>query len=82
MKVNVEIDCTPAEARAFFGLPDVVPLQAAVMENLRERMIGDVEKLSPESIMKSWLSLAPLASENAQELFSRMFSRGFGQSKD
>ena len=27
MKVNVEIDCTPEEARAFFGLPDVAPLQ-------------------------------------------------------
>ena len=23
MKVNVEIDCTPLEARQFFGLPDV-----------------------------------------------------------
>ena len=25
MKVNVEIDCTPLEARQFFGLPDVSP---------------------------------------------------------
>ena len=22
MKINVEVDCTPAEARAFLGLPD------------------------------------------------------------
>ena len=26
MKVNIEIDCTPVEARQFFGLPDVVPM--------------------------------------------------------
>ena len=26
MKVNVEVECTPAEARAFLGLPDVTPL--------------------------------------------------------
>jgi hypothetical protein len=33
MKVTVEIDCTPAEARQFFGLPNVEPMQAAMMTN-------------------------------------------------
>jgi hypothetical protein len=28
MKLNVEIDCTPAEARAFLGLPDVIAMVA------------------------------------------------------
>ena len=27
MKVHIEIDMTPEEARAFMGLPDVAPLQ-------------------------------------------------------
>jgi hypothetical protein len=27
MKINVEVDCTPLEARQFFGLPDVQPMQ-------------------------------------------------------
>ncbi|MDU1669419.1 MAG: DUF6489 family protein, partial [Bradyrhizobium sp.] len=31
MKVNIEIDCTPLEARQLFGLPDLGPMQAAVM---------------------------------------------------
>ena len=26
MKVTVDVDCTPAEARAFRGLPDVSPI--------------------------------------------------------
>ena len=26
MKVNIEIECEPAEARAFLGLPNVEPL--------------------------------------------------------
>jgi Family of unknown function (DUF6489) len=29
MKVNVEIDCTPLEARQFIGLPDVARMQIA-----------------------------------------------------
>ncbi|HTF01981.1 MAG TPA: DUF6489 family protein, partial [Bradyrhizobium sp.] len=37
MKVNVEIDCTPLEARQFFGLPDVQPMQTAVMDNLQKQ---------------------------------------------
>jgi Family of unknown function (DUF6489) len=37
MKVNVEIDCTPLEARQFIGLPDVQPMQTAVMDELQKR---------------------------------------------
>ena len=37
MKVTVDIDCTPEEARTFFGLPDVKPMQKAMM-NLCEAM--------------------------------------------
>ena len=81
MKVTVDIECTPAEARAFLGLPDVAPLQVAVMDSLRDKMIGDIEKLSPESIMKTWLSLTPVSAEKTQEFFNRMFAAGFGQGK-
>ena len=26
MKITVDVDCTPEEARAFLGLPDVKPM--------------------------------------------------------
>jgi hypothetical protein len=32
MKVNIEIDCTPEEARRFMGLPDVTGLQEEMMK--------------------------------------------------
>ena len=32
MKVTVEVECTPEEARQFLGLPDVVPMQQAAMK--------------------------------------------------
>jgi len=40
MKVKVEIDCTPLEARQFIGLPDVVPMQTAVMDKLQQQMMS------------------------------------------
>ena len=55
MKVNVEIDCTPLEARQFFGLPDVQPMQTAVMEKLQNQMLDNIQKVSPEALMQSWL---------------------------
>jgi hypothetical protein len=39
MKVTIEIDCTPIEARQFFGLPNVEPLQTAMMAKLEKRML-------------------------------------------
>ena len=35
MKITVEIDCTPDEARQFLGLPDMKPMQAALMAHPR-----------------------------------------------
>src|SRR5689334_10176194 len=70
MKVNVEIDCTPLEARQFIGLPDVVPMQTAVMDTLQQQMMSNIEKISPESLIESWFSFDPkLAERMMQEMF-------------
>jgi hypothetical protein len=70
MKVNVEIDCTPLEVRQFIGLPDVVPLQTAVMDTLQQQMMSNIEKISAESLIQSWFSFDPkLAERIMQEMF-------------
>ena len=56
MKITINIDCTPAEAREFVGLPDLRPLQAAWLAEVEKRLIADVQKFSPEGIGRSWLS--------------------------
>jgi hypothetical protein len=81
MKVTIDIDCTPAEARAFFGLPDVQPLQAAVMDRLQERMMSEIDRFSPEALVNQWLSVIPQNVERTQKLFADMFLGGSGQSK-
>lgn len=55
MKVTVNIECTPEEARAFLGLPDIAPLQQKMMTELQERMSENIRNLDPESFMKTWL---------------------------
>ena len=48
MKVQIEIDCTPAEARAFLGLPDVAPLnEAMVAEAVARGGSGNLAAIAP-----------------------------------
>ncbi|MDR2857925.1 MAG: DUF6489 family protein [Novosphingobium sp.] len=47
MKVNVEIDCTPEEARRFLGLPDVSQANEAYVAAMVKAMqgVGSLEQL-------------------------------------
>jgi hypothetical protein len=76
MKVTVEIDCTPDEARAFLGLPDVKPMQAAVMANIEKQMIRGSESFSPDAILKMWFTTMPQVSSQMQDMFTRMMGGG------
>jgi Family of unknown function (DUF6489) len=54
MKVTVEVDCTPEEARRFLGLPVVVPIQQAIMEKLQQRMLSTIDAPAPEAQRSSF----------------------------
>jgi hypothetical protein len=82
MKVNVEIDCTPLEARQFFGLPDVAPMQTAVMDKLQQQMMANIEKVSPEALMQSWFTFDPKIAERFQDMFVTMAGLGGGRTND
>ena len=82
MKINVEIDCTPLEARQFFGLPDVQPMQTAVMENLQKQMMSNIEKVSPEALMQSWFTFDPKLAERFSDMFVTMAGLGGARAGD
>ena len=69
MKVHVEIDCTPEEARAFFGLPDVAPMQERLMKDVEERMIAAMRSMEPDALMKTWLPASMQGFESLQKMF-------------
>ena len=68
MKIKVEVDCTPAEARAFLGLPDVTPLNDAMVAEMQKRMQDNVAAMQPEELMKTWTSFGL----QAQDQFRRL----------
>ena len=76
MKVNVEVDCTPAEARQFLGLPDVQPMQKAMMDNMQARMAENMDKFTPEALVQNWFTFDPKFAERFQEMFANMAGLG------
>ena len=64
MKVHVEIDMTPEEARRFMGLPDVSKLQDEMVAEMKRRMKAAMDTSDPEAMMKAWM---PLGGESLQQ---------------
>ena len=71
MKVNVEVTCTPEEARAFFGLPDVRPMHAELVKQLQDRLTKSIQVMDPEAMVKSWLAPMIKGFEQWQEAFTK-----------
>ena len=69
MKVTMNVDCTPEEARAFLGLPDVKPMQEQLMRELQERMAANIRAMEPEAMLRTWLPATLKGLEQMQEIF-------------
>ena len=68
MKVTVNIDCTPEEARVFLGLPAVRPLQERLMRELEERIAANIQAMEPEAMLRTWLPMTLKGFEQIQEI--------------
>ena len=66
MKVNIEIEMTPEEARKMMGLPDVTALQAKFLDEMENRMRAAMDTSDPEAMMKAWMPMAVPAFEQFQ----------------
>ena len=74
MKITINIECTPIEAREFIGLPDVQPMQTAIMKQLQDQLAANLDKVSPEGLMKTWFD--PTMAAQLQAMFLGMSGLG------
>ena len=54
MKVSVDVDCTPEEARRFLGLPDLTPVHQAYVEKMQKAVSEGVNPEMFGDMMKAW----------------------------
>jgi hypothetical protein len=77
MKVTIEVDCTPVEARAALGLPDVTMLNEQLVKEMQARVASNIQALQPEELMKSWFAFGGMA----QEQFGKLMAAATGGGK-
>lgn len=82
MKVTIDIDCTPDEARTFLGLPDVKPMQDALMLQLQKRLEANIQAMDPEMMLKTWLPASIQGFEQFQKLIWSQMTTAMGGNKD
>ena len=67
MKLNIEIDITPDEARRVMGLPDVSKMQENIAAEMEKRMTEAIKTASdPEALLKTWFSWGSQSLEQFQ----------------
>ena len=66
MKLHMEMDLTPEEARKLMGLPDLTAMQSRLVADFERRMMVAMEKSAPEAIMKQWFSMGSEGLEQFQ----------------
>lgn len=74
MKMTIEVDCTPEEARRFLGLPDVSALNGHLVEEMRKRIDSNLTMISPDELVKGWMNFGA----GAQEQFRKLMEAGMG----
>jgi hypothetical protein len=74
MKMTIEVDCSPEEARRFLGLPDVSPLNEALVKEMQGRMSANIAALAPDELMKSWMAFGAGAQEQFRKLMEASLS--------
>ncbi len=76
MKISIDIDCTPEEARTFLGLPDPAPIHAALTEAVMDRVRSLGEGADVEQLARLWMPMGMQGLEQMQKMFWSTLSGG------
>ena len=81
MKISFDIDCTAEEARRFFGLPEVQPLQEALLKEVQERIAANIKAMDAKTLIETWLPATLKGFEQLQQMFMAQMAGASGQKK-
>ena len=81
MKINIEIDCSPMEARKFMGLPDFEPLQMSLLKQIQAQLASALPKMSGDELVKSFVSLGQQGFQEFQNFFAKAAGAARGEAR-
>ena len=83
MKVHVDFEMTPEEARKLMGLPDVSAMQKKLVGEMERRIMAAMDSAAdPETMLKTWFSWGNQGLEQFQKfLRDSAFQAGSGKDR-
>jgi hypothetical protein len=79
----MDVDLTPEEARTLFGLPDVQPMQKALMGEIENRLTKAMQAMEPDALVKMWLPASIAGLEQWQKfVWSRLTGGAVARTDD
>jgi hypothetical protein len=77
MKITVDVECTPEEARRVMGLPDLAPIHEAYIDRMKRLLDEGITPDTLESLMRSW---SPMG-ETGLTIWRQLMDQMTGQRK-
>ena len=81
MKISLDIDCTPEEARTFFGLPDLQPLHDVYLDRMKTAMTEGINAADWQRMMQNWVPGIAGGFEQWQKLMMAGLGAAAGKSQ-
>ena len=82
MKIKIEIDLKPEEARKMMGLPEVESMQEDLMDQIKDKMQQEINAMSdPQVFMERYLPLGMQGVEQFQKMMTEFASMGVKKNK-
>jgi Family of unknown function (DUF6489) len=78
MKITIDIDCTPVEARQLVGLPDVQPMQERLMGEIEEKVRAALNTLTPDVLLQRWIGGMPTGIEQMKTAMEQLLRNRSG----
>ena len=79
MKITIDIDCSPEEARHLMGLPNVAVMNDELVARLSEKLQASLSDEDPGALLKNWFSGGADGLEKMQKDFWAQFTGGSGK---
>lgn len=72
MKITFDVECTPEEARRFFGLPDLTPVHDAYLERMTKMVSEGVTPAAVTDMMRGWGPMGDAGTQMFKTIMDQM----------
>lgn len=72
MKLTVDVDCTPEEARRFMGLPDMTGVHAIYLDKLKRSIDEGITPETIETMVRAWSPMGEAGMNMWRQMFESM----------